>query len=241
MRNETEQLRALLARCIKYAREDRMVTPGVTRLARALAEAETLLSTTNESAPAPAEKPECTGVTAFWCPRCGDCSCPRDVDGGCDFDTDGCPLHGSPSQHAAAAQAVDEPAPESEPNELDVDDEGCCTVCEHDRTFCTCVRCEFCSRVENEENWRVCGACMEVFQRYWDAEHSHPAPAVDEATVERIAERLRNVFAFPTNFAARLVAGDDVAGALPILVAAVRSLEILAAIQRVAAEVRRGT
>jgi hypothetical protein len=37
-------LEALLARCIKYAREDRMRTPGKTRLARALADAERVLA-----------------------------------------------------------------------------------------------------------------------------------------------------------------------------------------------------
>lgn len=37
---------SLLARCVMYAREDRMQTPGSTRLARALAEAERLLADT---------------------------------------------------------------------------------------------------------------------------------------------------------------------------------------------------
>src|SRR5690606_30777860 len=38
------EVEALLRRIIKYAREDRARTPGVTRLARALAEAEALLA-----------------------------------------------------------------------------------------------------------------------------------------------------------------------------------------------------
>ena len=61
---------------------------------------------------------ECTGVSASWCPNCGDCTCPRDADG--DFVTrtiepatiwrlwpilehvadKDCPLHGEKSKHA---------------------------------------------------------------------------------------------------------------------------------------------
>lgn len=41
-----DQARGLLERIVKYAREDRAATPGVTRLARALAEAETWLRST---------------------------------------------------------------------------------------------------------------------------------------------------------------------------------------------------
>lgn len=33
---------------------------------------------------------EHTGVTARWCPACGDCTCPEDAR---DLDTPGCPLH----------------------------------------------------------------------------------------------------------------------------------------------------
>jgi hypothetical protein len=40
LRAENERLRGLLERAVKYAREDRAQTPGVTRLARVLAEAE---------------------------------------------------------------------------------------------------------------------------------------------------------------------------------------------------------
>ena len=43
----------------------------------------------------------CTGVTAIWCPACGDCTCPVDPQtGDCrSLDTDGCPLHGMSSLH----------------------------------------------------------------------------------------------------------------------------------------------
>lgn len=56
--------------------------------------------------------------------------------------------------------------------EPDVDENGDCTVCENERAHCCCTRCEFCSTVENDENWRVCGGCMSTFQRYWDAEQA---------------------------------------------------------------------
>lgn len=52
-------------------------------------------------------KVECTGISASWCPVCGDCTCPRDEDGGCmqdGFDVvedSECPLHGMQSTHAA--------------------------------------------------------------------------------------------------------------------------------------------
>ena len=43
----------------------------------------------------------CTGITATWCPECGDCTCPKDDPFGIEFlDSEGCPLHGSGSQHA---------------------------------------------------------------------------------------------------------------------------------------------
>lgn len=44
LRAEVEQLRALLTRILKYAREDRARTPGATRLARALDEADAALA-----------------------------------------------------------------------------------------------------------------------------------------------------------------------------------------------------
>ncbi len=52
----------LLGRIVKYAREDRAHTPGTTRLARALAEAEKLLSAT--AAPAAPVR------VHTWCPKC---------------------------------------------------------------------------------------------------------------------------------------------------------------------------
>ena len=42
----------------------------------------------------------CTGLSAFWCPRCGDCTCERAHDGDCCFDDRNCPLHGHASHHA---------------------------------------------------------------------------------------------------------------------------------------------
>lgn len=47
----------------------------------------------------------CTGVTATWCPLCGDCICERREDGEVEFevefDGDGnCPLHTFDSPHA---------------------------------------------------------------------------------------------------------------------------------------------
>jgi len=44
--------------------------------------------------------PACTGITASWCPRCGDCKCPplrKEVG---DMDAPGCPLHALDSAHA---------------------------------------------------------------------------------------------------------------------------------------------
>ena len=42
--------------------------------------------------------PRCTGVSAAWCPVCGDCKCP---DREQDLDDPRCPLHGSASDHAS--------------------------------------------------------------------------------------------------------------------------------------------
>ena len=44
--------------------------------------------------------PECTGLTASWCPRCGDCECPRTRGFRLSLDHPGCPLHGHDSDHA---------------------------------------------------------------------------------------------------------------------------------------------
>jgi hypothetical protein len=60
---ELEKATALLARIVKYTREDRATTPGVTRLARALAEAERLPSRDPAQPAAP---------TPDACPRCDD-------------------------------------------------------------------------------------------------------------------------------------------------------------------------
>lgn len=43
--------------------------------------------------------PACTGLTARWCPAHGDCTCPRDPGIETDMDDEGCPLHGSESDH----------------------------------------------------------------------------------------------------------------------------------------------
>jgi hypothetical protein len=216
---EIERLRALLARCIKYAREDRMVTPGVTRLARALAEGEMLLAesfnagggeqvthalagptltsdalnaASDGPAPAPAEE-----TASTWEKHAkSELKKARII-----------------SRRLDALLAAHAPAPAV--------DGSVCSHCDHGVID-----------VPDPITAKVCPWC--------NGNYRVPAPAVDEATVERIAEQLRNVFAFPANFTARLVAGDGVAGTLPILVAAAHSPEILAAIQRVAAEVRRG-
>ena len=75
---------------------------------------------------------------------------------------------------AAEVEVIPEPSPDP-----DVDKDGDCTVCENELDLCTCTRCEFCSLVANEENWRVCGGCMATFQRYWDAEHRPSASKRD--------------------------------------------------------------
>lgn len=49
----------------------------------------------------------CTPVSAFWCPRCGDCTCKRAHDGECCFDELKCPLHGPGSQHAQTVELAD--------------------------------------------------------------------------------------------------------------------------------------
>ena len=44
--------------------------------------------------------PQCTGLAARWCPRCGDCTCPeeeREVRG---LNSDACPLHALFTSHA---------------------------------------------------------------------------------------------------------------------------------------------
>jgi hypothetical protein len=46
----------------------------------------------------------CTGLSAFWCPNCGDCTCQRAHDGDCCFDNEACPLHGKRSHHAETVE-----------------------------------------------------------------------------------------------------------------------------------------
>lgn len=43
------------------------------------------------------KRPRCTGLTARWCPRCGDCSCgPYPAE----LNSERCPLHRHGSDHA---------------------------------------------------------------------------------------------------------------------------------------------
>lgn len=44
---------------------------------------------------------QCTGVSAVWCPVCGDCTCP---DREHSMDDLNCPLHGERSRHAEDGQ-----------------------------------------------------------------------------------------------------------------------------------------
>lgn len=48
-----------------------------------------------------AEDDSCTGITARWCPRCGDCRCAPDP---ADMDEPSCPLHGIKSDHAESSK-----------------------------------------------------------------------------------------------------------------------------------------
>jgi hypothetical protein len=45
------------------------------------------------------KKAVCTGVSASWCPVCGDCGCERDLDGEWGDPNPECPLHGDGSTH----------------------------------------------------------------------------------------------------------------------------------------------
>lgn len=57
---------------------------------------------------------ECTGISATWCPRHGDCKCEERTDGeGRTLDDAGCPLHGRVSTHAT--EPLDEPTHELDP------------------------------------------------------------------------------------------------------------------------------
>ncbi len=62
--------------------------------------AELGLAAAEEVAKRRAEYEACTGMSASWCPRCGDCTCERWPDGTSDFDGRDCALHGEKSTHA---------------------------------------------------------------------------------------------------------------------------------------------
>ena len=44
--------------------------------------------------------PSCTGLTAVWCPVCGDCTCDRLQGAEPCLDSEYCPLHSAHSPHA---------------------------------------------------------------------------------------------------------------------------------------------
>lgn len=44
--------------------------------------------------------PSCTGLTAAWCPVCGDCTCALLPSGEPCLDSEHCPLHSVHSKHA---------------------------------------------------------------------------------------------------------------------------------------------
>lgn len=85
------------------------VDPVVLRTARAIAG---LVGTSGAEANRETErvivKPECTGVSASWCPVCGECSCPREEDGEWGEPNEDCPLHGRRSTHAERTAEQDE-------------------------------------------------------------------------------------------------------------------------------------
>lgn len=45
------------------------------------------------------ETERCTGISASWCPRCGDCKCPERGEFAGDMDSPDCPLHALNSTH----------------------------------------------------------------------------------------------------------------------------------------------
>lgn len=53
-----------------------------------------------EVTPCPNCNAECTGISAVWCPNCGDCSCPANEEGERSMNEINCPLHGVHSKHA---------------------------------------------------------------------------------------------------------------------------------------------
>jgi hypothetical protein len=52
---------------------------------------------TRDGVPIGVQQPECTGLTARWCPRCGTCACPEYP---ADMNSPSCPLHAPTSPHA---------------------------------------------------------------------------------------------------------------------------------------------
>ena len=52
----------------------------------------------------PKQRDRCTGITASWCPVCGDCKCERPSDFAGDMDQPNCPLHALNSTHGEDAE-----------------------------------------------------------------------------------------------------------------------------------------
>ena len=52
----------------------------------------------------------CTGISATWCPRCGDCKCPRPAEA---KDDPSCPLHHPGSEHGESIVATQFYSPSS--------------------------------------------------------------------------------------------------------------------------------
>lgn len=54
------------------------------------------------------KRPECSGISASWCARCGDCACPRLESGEPEGDLNDpeCPLHAPDSTHAETGGAA---------------------------------------------------------------------------------------------------------------------------------------
>ena len=49
----------------------------------------------------------CTGLTAIWCPICGDCTCAKLSSGEPCLDSDHCPLHSVHATHAVTVALQD--------------------------------------------------------------------------------------------------------------------------------------
>ena len=88
-RASLDRLDELLATIDRLQAERDAALAGVARL------------TAPTASPAPLTVPECSGVTARWCPRCGDCACdPESMADPDDMDDPRCPLHSPSSEHA---------------------------------------------------------------------------------------------------------------------------------------------